>query len=199
MTALTASPAITLADALPLRRARTALLVLGGALLTAAAAQVQVPLPFTPVPVTGQTFAVLLAGAALGMRRGAAAQALYLLLGAVGLPIYADGAGGWQAATGATAGYLVGFVLAGALTGALAERQLDRRVTTALPAMLAGSAVIYMTGVVWLSIHLQVSLVAAVSLGLTPFLIGDVVKLMAAGLLLPAVWKLVGTGPETDA
>lgn len=191
MSAVAPPAAFTLADVLPRSRSRTVLLVVAGALLTAAAAQVQVPLPFTPVPVTGQTFAVLLTGAALGMRRGAAAQALYVGLGALGLPVYADGAGGWEAATGATAGYLVGFVLAAALIGRLAERRMDRRVLTAVPAMLAGSVVIYTTGVGWLMLHLGVSLQEAVALGLTPFLVGDLLKLTAAGLVLPAAWKLV--------
>ena len=174
-------------------RERAALLVVGAALLTALAAQVSFMLPFTPVPVTGQTFAVLLAGTALGSRLGAASQALYVALGAAGLPFYADGEGGWQAATGATAGYLVGFVVAAAVLGLLAERRQDRTVLTAVPAMLMGTAIIYGLGAWWLSIELGVSAAKAVELGVAPFLIGDTVKLAAAGLLLPATWRLVGS------
>jgi biotin transport system substrate-specific component len=174
-------------------RERAALLVVGAALLTALAAQVSFLLPFTPVPVTGQTFAVLLAGTALGSRLGAASQALYVALGAAGLPFYADGEGGWQAATGATAGYLVGFVVAAAVLGMLAERRQDRTVLTAVPAMLMGTAIIYGLGAWWLSIELGVSAAKAVELGVAPFLIGDTLKLAAAGLLLPATWRLVGS------
>ena len=173
-------------------RERAALLVVGAALLTALAAQVSFLLPFTPVPVTGQTFAVLLAGTALGSRLGAASQALYVALGAAGLPFYADGEGGWQAATGATAGYLVGFVVAAAVLGMLAERRQDRAVLTAIPAMLMGTAIIYGLGAWWLSIELGVPAAKAVELGVAPFLIGDTLKLAAAGLLLPATWRLVG-------
>jgi biotin transport system substrate-specific component len=174
-------------------RERAAILVVGAALLTALAAQVSFLLPFTPVPVTGQTFAVLLAGTALGSRLGAASQALYVALGAAGLPFYADGEGGWQAATGATAGYLVGFVVAAAVLGMLAERRQDRAVLTAVPAMLMGTAIIYALGAWWLSIELGVSAAKAVELGVAPFLIGDALKLAAAGLLLPATWRLVGS------
>jgi biotin transport system substrate-specific component len=185
--------AATLVDALPLPQVkwRSAALVTLFALVTAAAAQISFTLPWTPVPVTGQTFAVLLAGGALGARRGALSQGLYVALGAIGLPFYADGDGGWTAATGATAGYLVGFVLAAALVGWLAERRQDRHVLTSIEAMLAGTALIYGSGVVWLAHHLNVSAAEAVELGLTPFVIGDALKLALAGLLLPAAWRLV--------
>jgi biotin transport system substrate-specific component len=184
-----ASP-LTLADLLPRTRLRTVGLVVGFALLTAAAAQLQVALPFTPVPVTGQTFAVLLTGAALGWRLGAASQLLYVTLGAVGLPFYAGGERGWEVATGATGGYLVGFVLAAALVGALAERRQDRTLLTAVPAMLAGTAVIYLCGVAWLAHVLSVDATEAMELGLVPFVIGDALKLLLAGALLPAAWRI---------
>jgi biotin transport system substrate-specific component len=131
----------------PQRRVVTASLVAGGALLTALAAQIEIPLWFTPVPITGQTFAVLLVGAALGWRAGAASQLLYVALGAAGLPFYSGGDGGWEVVTGATGGYLLGFVAAAALVGLLAERRQDRLVLTAVPAFLAGNAVIYLIGV----------------------------------------------------
>ena len=164
--------------------------VVSFALLTAAAAQLSFHVPWTPVPVTGQTFAVLLSGAALGMRLGSASQLLYVVLGAAGLPFYAGGDGGWSAATGATAGYLVGFVVAAALVGALADRRHDRSLVTAVPAMLAGTAVTYLLGVTWLAVSLGVSLGKAVELGLTPFIVGDIAKLVAAGALFPAAWRV---------
>lgn len=191
MTATTTSLTLARRGGLTTTQARTATVVVGGALLTAAAAQVSFHLPWTPVPVTGQTFAVLLTGTALGMRLGAACQALYVLLGAIGLPFYADASGGWDAATGATAGYLVGFVLAAAVLGRLAERRQDQTVLTAIPAMLTGSAIIYTCGALWLANNLNVSAARAVELGVSPFLIGDAVKILAAGLLLPAAWRLL--------
>ncbi len=187
----------TLLDLLERSRVRDAVAVVGFALLTAVAAQITIPLGFTPVPLTGQTFAVLLAGGVLGSRRGALSMGLYVLLGAVGLPFYADGEGGWTAATGATAGYLVGFVLAAFVVGLLAERGQDRRLSTSIPALLAGSAVIYACGAGWLAYHLGLPLTAAagepsaISLGVAPFLVGDVMKALLAGALLPATWALV--------
>jgi biotin transport system substrate-specific component len=184
----------TLVDAVPIRRPAVRLLtgIVAFAALTALAAQVRFHLPWTPVPVTGQTFAVLLAGAVLGARAGAASQALYVVAGAVGLPVFADWSGGWAAATGATAGYLVGFVLAAALVGALAERRQDRIVLTCVPAMLAGTAVIYLCGAWWLARYLGVGADKAIELGVSPFLIGDAVKLALAGIALPVAWRLVG-------
>ena len=179
-----------------LRRTRvtTVLLVVGAAALTALAAQVRVPIPGTPVPVTGQTFAVLLTGAALGWRNGAAGQILYVLVGLAGMPVFQDAQSGWSYATGATGGYLVGFVAAAALVGYLAERRQDRTVAAAVPAFLAGTVVIYLLGVPWLARTLDVSWTEAVTLGMTPFLLGDLAKAAAAGLLLPAAWKLTGPG-----
>lgn len=194
MTAITA-PVVLVDSFVPSTvRWRNAILVGGAVLLTALAAQVVIPLWFTPVPLTGQTFAVLLTSAALGLRLGVMSQGLYVLIGALGLPVYADWEGGWHAATGATGGYLIGFVLAAALIGYLAERRQDRSLLTCVPAMLAGTVVIYASGVTWLSIYLGVSLTKGVELGLTPFLAGDVVKLLAAGALVPALWRLTGEG-----
>lgn len=167
-------------------------LVTAFALLTWAAAQIVIPVPGTPVPITGQTFAVLLSGAALGKWLGSASQLLYVSLGAIGLPFYADGAGGWEAATGATAGYLIGFVAASWVVGYFAERQQDRKVSTAIPAFLAGNAVIYLFGVTWLAYSLEVTWQEAAVLGLVPFILGDLLKIVLAGVLLPATWKLVG-------
>lgn len=181
-----------LAQRLPISdaRVRSAVLIVSGALLTALAAQISFHVPWTPVPYTGQTFAVLLTGAALGWRDGAASQLLYVALGAVGLPFYAGAEGGWSAVSGSTGGYLVGYIVTAAVVGALAERGKDRRVATAVPAMLAGSAVIYLFGVTWLAHVLDVSASKAIELGLTPFVIGDAIKLGLAGLLLPAAHRL---------
>jgi biotin transport system substrate-specific component len=173
-------------------RWRNATLVAGAVLLTTLAAQVAIPLPFTPVPLTGQTFAVLLVSTALGLRLGVMSQGAYISLGALGMPVYADWQGGWHAATGATGGYLIGFVLAAALVGYLAERRQDRALITSIPAMLAGTVVIYASGVTWLTVHLGVSFAKGIELGLTPFLVGDAIKLLAAGALVPVLWRLVG-------
>jgi biotin transport system substrate-specific component len=168
---------------------RDVLLVVAGSLLVAALAQVRIPLPFTPVPITGQTFAVLLVGAVLGSRRGAASLLLYLMEGSLGLPVFAGGAGGLVHVFGPTGGYLLGFVAAAYLVGRLAEGGLDRRFRSALLVLLAGEAVIYLFGVTWLGFFIGFQ--KALAAGLLPFVIGDAVKLVAAALALPAAWKLV--------
>ena len=180
-----------LADVLPRVRARDLTLVVGAALLTALCAQISLPVPGSPVPITGQTFAVLLSGAALGAHRGAAAMSLYLLLGLVGLPVYADGAHGVQVVWGATGGYLVGFILAGYVVGKLAEKRLDRTPLKALPLFMVGSLIIFGLGVPWLAVAANLTLPQAVSAGFTPFILGGVVKALLAAALLPSAWKLV--------
>lgn len=174
-------------------------LVTGFALLTALFAQISIPLWFTPVPITGQTFAVLLSGAALGSRAGAGSQALYWVMGAAGLPFYADGEGGWSAATGATAGYLLGFIVAGYAVGYLAEQRQDRRFSTSVGAFLTGTFIIYVLGVAGLMLHdLRTPRVSwsftdvVTTIGVGPFLIGDAIKLLLAAGLLPTLWKLIG-------
>ena len=185
-----ASAAVISTRILPRTRVTTAGLIVGFALLTAAAAQVSIPLPFTPVPITGQTFAVVLAGAAAGSWTGGASQLLYVFLGGIGLPFYADRASGWSVVSGATGGYLIGFIAAAWFVGFLAERRQDRTVATAVPAFLAGTGIIYLFGVTWLAAELGISAVEAMELGLVPFVIGDLIKVGLAGALLPAVWKL---------
>ena len=179
---------------------RDALLVVGFSLLTALCARIVIPLPFTPVPITGQTFAVLLTGAALGARRGAAAMGLYVLEGLAGLPVFAGGASGLARLLGPTGGYLLGYIAAAYLTGTLAERGWDRTVRWAAAAMAAGNVVVYLFGVPWLAL---VSRVAggvplgwerAVTLGLLPFIPGDLIKLAAAAVALPGAWALVRRG-----
>lgn len=194
---------ITIADFLvPIRvsegigvRVRHVALILAGTLLITLAAQVRFYLPGDPVPVTGQTFAVLLAAGALGFRRGIMSTALYLLIGIVGLPVFAGGAHGLQILTGVTGGYLVGFVLAAAVVGRLAELGWDRNVLGSIGAMILGSALIYSVGVPWLAVSAHQSLDWAVANGLTPFLAGDVLKLALAAGAFPAAWWVVGRRP----
>ena len=178
---------------LPRRAVTTIILVVGFTMVTAAAAQIRIPLPGTPIAMTGQTFGVLLAGAALGSRAGAGSMLLYVSLGAVGLPFFAGGEGGWTYATGASFGYLLGFVAAAWLVGRLAERRHDRSILTAVPAFLVGSAAVYTLGVTWLwaSVEAIPTLGDALRAGMYPFVAGDVVKALAAGLLLPAAWYAV--------
>jgi len=182
-------PAV-LADLIPGERVRDVALVLGGAAFVGLLAQISFRLSFTPVPVTGQTLGVLVAGCALGFRRALAAAVVYAGLGLAGLPWFVDHTAGWQ---GASMGYVAGFVLAAAVCGWLAERGADRTVVRSLPAMLDGELCIYVPGVLWLAVDLHVGLVTALSLGLVPFLIGDAVKMALAAGLLPAAWWATGT------
>jgi biotin transport system substrate-specific component len=174
---------------------RAVTLVVGFALVTAALAQFELKLSFTPVPITGQTLGVLLAGGTLGWRLGSASQLLYWAFGLVGLPFYAGGDGGWKNGTGATMGYLVGFVVAAGVIGYLAERKQDRNLASSWSAMALGSIIIYTFGAGWLAHKLNVPVATgdtnALSLGVTPFLIGDLIKLVLAGALLPAAWAAV--------
>lgn len=179
----------------PRTRVATTVAVIAVALLTAAAAQLRVALPFTPVPITGQTFAVLLGGAVLGMRAGAASQLLYLALGAVGLPVFTEASGGWQVFQGATGGYLVGFVFAAALVGWLAEQRHDRRLRTAVWMFALGNLVIYAFGVPWLMVVTGWGLAEAVAGGVVPFLVGDLLKIVVAAGLTPTAWRLLGRSP----
>ncbi len=165
-------------------------LIVLGALFVAALAQVEIPLPFTPVPITGQTFGVLLVGAALGSKRGAASLASYLAMGMLGLPFFAGGAHGLSIVLGATGGYLIGFIAAAYVVGLLAERGLERNVRTSILPFLAGTIIIYACGVTWLAVVLG-SFGKALAAGLLPFLVGDAIKLVAASLALPAAWKFV--------
>ena len=172
------------------RLTRDLLLVVGACLFTALLAQVAIPLGFTPVPITGQTLAVLLTGAALGSRRGAAAMLLYLVAGSW-LPFYAEGASGffWSLTTG---GYIVGFIPAAFAVGYLAERGWDRKVWILL-AMLAGNVILYVPGLLWLArfVVSEWGCGNALTCGLYPFILGDLIKLYVASLLLPGGWALV--------
>lgn len=167
-----------------------AVLSAAGAGLIAVSAQLSIPLPFTPVPLTGQTFAVLLVGASLGAVRGAVSSGLYVLLGIAGLGVFAGGAHGWAVIVGATGGYLVSFPIAAALVGYLAQRRWDSRFSSAIGAMLSGSVVIYLIGLVWLAVVLDTGLEQTLEYGLYPFVPGDILKLYLAAVLLPTAWRL---------
>jgi len=169
---------------------REVALLLGGTVLIALSAQLRVVLPFTPVPVTGQTFAVMLLGALYGSRRGVATVLTYLALGAMGLPVFAGGAFGVARLVGPTAGYLGGFLAAAFVVGCLSERGWDRKPWTTAVSMIIGNGMIYMAGVLWLSRF--VGWQAVLSTGVLPFLAGDALKIALATVLLPAGWKLIG-------
>ena len=163
-------------------------LALAGSALIALAAQVRIPLPFSPVPVTGQTFAVLLVAAALG-RLGLATVIAYLIEGAIGLPVFAGGTFGVATIVGPTGGYLISFALAAAIVGSAAERGWDRHLLTALAAMLLGEVAIYLCGLPWLARFVPAGRVF--DLGLFPFIPGDLFKMVLVALALPGAWRLV--------
>ena len=167
------------------------LLVVAGAGLVALCAQIEIPLAFTPVPISGQTFAVLLVGASLGPLLSGSSLLLYFCVGLIGAPVYSGGDGGWEIVHGATGGYLVGFIAAAVLTGWLAQRRWDRHFNSAVAAMLSGSVVIYLFGLPWLAKEIGTGLEGTLEAGLYPFVIGDLIKLYLAGMLLPGAWKLV--------
>ncbi|HEX2026162.1 MAG TPA: biotin transporter BioY [Actinomycetota bacterium] len=190
-----------LAQALPRPRSRTAglaldaTLVLAGSLFIGLLAQVSIRLPFTPVPVTGQTLAVLLVGTAYGWARGGLTVAVYLAEIAAGLPFAAEGEAGATHLTLATpsGGYLWGFLVAATLCGWLANRGWDRNVRSSLGVMLLGNVVIFAFGIPWLAASIDVPAAEALELGLYPFVVGDLLKLLIAAGALPAAWRLVRT------
>ena len=194
---------VTIADFLvPIRvgermgsRLRHIGLIAVGALLIFATSRVAIPIAGSPVPITGQTFGVLLVGGALGFRRGLASIALYVLIGLIGLPFFAEGKGGLSVILGATGGYLVGFLVAGSLVGRLAELGWDRRIIGAFGAMVIGNIVIYLIGVPWLMAVAHYDLPTGIAKGLTPFLIGDAIKLVLAAATFPVAWWIVGRRP----
>jgi len=168
-------------------------LVLGGSILIALCTQVAIGYP---VPVTGQTFAVLMAGMLLGSRRGALCVLAYLAEGAAGLPVFAHGKAGLVALFGPTGGYLIGFVAAAYVVGTLAERGWDRKAGTTILAMVLGNLVLYAGGLIWLTclVHLlgkSLGDSGVLAIGLYPFLAGDVLKILLAAALLPTGWKLI--------
>lgn len=172
-----------------------ALSVIFVTVLTAAAAQLSFPLPFTPVPFTIQPMIVLIGAAALGSRLGALSQILYLMLGIAGLPVFAfspELPQGFARILGPTGGYLMAYPIAAFVTGWLAEVGMDRRYGTSILAMTAGLSLIFAGGVLWLTN--TVGLSAALATGLYPFIVVDVIKVVAAGLVLPSAWKFLRVG-----
>ena len=177
-------------------RARHISLILIGTLLIALSARISVYVGDNPVPFTGQTFGVLLSAGALGLRRGLAATALYVLLGVIGLPIFAGGDHGLAKLLGATGGYLVGFMVASAVVGRLAELGWDRNLIGSIGAMLIGSLVIYAIGVPWLAYAaFGGDLTLAFENGMRTFLLWDGVKLLLAAAAFPVAWWVVGRRP----
>ena len=169
---------------------RESALIVAGCLLIALAAHLQVLLPFSPVPVTGQTFAVLFLGALYGSRRGPATVVTYLMLGAMGLPVFAGGLAGLARFVGPTAGYLLGFVVAAFAVGSLSERGWDRKPWTTAASMIIGNGIIYAFGVAWL--WRFVGWEAVLNAGVVPFLPGDALKIALATILLPSGWRIIG-------
>lgn len=183
MTALSPTAHRPLADALlPRTAVVSTALVLGGALLTAGAAQVSVPL--WPVPITGQTLAVLLVGSALGARRGALSMLVYALLGVIGLPVFAGGSAGVGVLVSPSGGYIVGFVAAAALVGWIAERFGDRPLRNSVLSFVLGTVVTFAAGMGWLAVSLGLDLQQTLEFGLYPFVLGGAVKaLLGTGVI----------------
>ena len=174
----------------PGARVRDAVLIACGAGLTILGAQITIQTGVSPVPITGQTLGVVLAGAALGARRGMASQLLYVLLGLL-LPVYADGEQGFDVIWGATGGYLIGFIAAAGVIGALAERGADRKPLVAFGAFVAAQLVIFGLGVPWLKVATDMSWGDAVHYGFTLFIVGGLIKALAGAALTPSAWRLV--------
>lgn len=166
-------------------------LIVAGAALVTLAAQIKISTGLSPVPITGQTFAVLLVGASLGSVRALASLGLYVAAGLLGAPVYTGQNSGWEYFVGATGGYLIGFVLAAAIAGLLAERRWDRRFSSAVAAMLTGNVVIYLVGLPWLASVANLSFKETLEQGLALFLPGDLLKLYLAAAILPGAWRLV--------
>jgi len=191
------STTLALAASPSAARSKTAwrvLLAFAGSWLVAGLAQIQIELPFTPVPITGQTLGVLLVGASLGAGLGGVSMALYLAQGAIGLPFFSGGDSGADLLrlSAVTGGYLWGFVLSAAVVGWLAERGWDRSIRSSIGAMFLGELALYLVAIPWLMQALDVPLGEALELGLAPFVVGDTIKLLLAAGLLPAGWRLVG-------
>ena len=187
MTLALAPRRTVLADFVPGALVRDLTLVVAGAAFTGLAAQIALPIPGSPVPLTGQTFAALLVGASLGWQRGATSMLLYLIAGVAGVPWFQGGSSGVPVSLG----YVVGFVFAGALVGALASRGGDRTPLRVVGTMALGNLVIYAIGVPWLMAMTGMGLSKALAVGVLPFLVGDAVKIALAAGMLPTAWALL--------
>jgi len=175
-------------------RVRHILLIAAGALFIYLTARFAIPRD--PIPWTGQTFGILVAGGALGARRGFTAVTLYVLLGLIGLPFFAEGKGGSAVILGQSGGYIIGFIVAGTIVGRLAELGWDRRFSGAVAMMLVGTVVIYAIGLPWLSYVRHLSVADTISGGLAPFIVWDTVKLLVAAGIFPVAWWLIGRRPD---
>ena len=167
------------------------LFIVGGTAFIALMAQISIPVPGSPVPVTGQTLAVLLVGTTYGARLGVATFSTYLLAGIAGAPVFAGGTYGIDRVIGATGGYLFGMLLATAVLGYLAERRADRNFATSFPAILFGTLIIFTFGLFWLHLSLDLTWAKTFSLGLTPFIVGEVLKIAIVGTSLPLIWRKI--------
>lgn len=167
------------------------LFVAGGVIFLSALAQVALPIPGSPVPITGQTLGVLLLATSYGATLGTTTFAVYLLAGIAGAPIFANGSFGIEKVVGATSGYLVGMLVASSLLGYMAQRRLDQKFITALPSMLLGNVIIFSFGLLWLHQYTGKDWSWTIGAGLTPFIFGEVLKIAIAGTSLPILWRFV--------
>ena len=166
--------------------------IVGGTLFIAALAQIEIPVPGSPVPVTGQTLAVYLIGTTYGARLGFATFATYLLAGIAGAPVFAPAATqGLARLTGATGGYLIGMLIAVLVLGALADRKADQKFKTSFPALILGSAIVFTFGLLWLHTSLNLTWAQTISAGLTPFIFGEVIKIAITATSLPLIWRKI--------
>ena len=166
-------------------------LILTGTVFLALMAQISFPIPGSPVPFTGQTLGVLLLGTAYGAGLGFSTMAFYLLMGIAGAPIFASGSSGLEKVVGATGGYLVGMLIASLVIGALAGRKWDQKIRTVIPTMVIGNAIIFTFGLIWLHQYTGENWRWTFEKGLTPFVLGELIKIAIASTALPAVWKFV--------
>jgi biotin transport system substrate-specific component len=166
--------------------------IVGGTLFIAALAQIAIPVPGSPVPVTGQTLAVYLIGTTYGARLGFATFATYLLAGIAGAPIFAPAATqGLARLTGATGGYLIGMLIAVLVLGALADRKAGQKFKTSFPALIFGSVIVFTFGLIWLNVSLNLTWAQTISAGLTPFIFGEVIKIAITATSLPLIWRKI--------
>lgn len=166
--------------------------IVGGTLFIAALAQIAIPVPGSPVPVTGQTLAVYLIGTTYGARLGFATFSTYLLAGIAGAPVFAPAATqGLARLTGATGGYLIGMLMAVLILGALADRKADQKFKTSFPALIFGSVIVFVFGLIWLNVSLNLTWAQTISAGLTPFIFGEVIKIAITATSLPLIWRKI--------
>lgn len=185
-------PGEVLADLLPASRVREVALVAAGVAVMALLAQVVVPVPGSPVPITGQTLGLVLVATTLGPARSVTVMGLYVAAALVGLPFYSEAGGGYEVVVGATGGYVLGFLPAAYLIGRAARLGADRHFVKALPLFVAGQLVVFAVGVPWLALTTGMDAAAAVAAGFTPFLLGGAVKALVAAAVVPGIWRALG-------